>query len=123
MSDLDYEELAPGKYRGIVEKVRFAITTVIRIVIGYKLDTPAGVRRVEENFLINAPSASVAYFHTTHGLARVEDLLRIKGLTRADVDGLKSLPGLLEGTDILVVTRNERTGGFNCPHVVRIEKP
>ena len=31
--------------------------------------------------------------------------------------------GLLEGTAVNVVTRNERVGGFNCPTVVRIEKP
>jgi hypothetical protein len=122
-NELEFEELAPGKYSGTVERVRYIFTTVTQIVITYKLSTPTGVRRVEEKLLISAPPASVSYFHTTQGLGRVEDILRIKGLTLADADGLKSLPRLLEGTAVTALTRNERTGGFNCPTVIRIEKP
>ena len=56
----------------------------------------------------------------------MEDILRIKGLTLDDADaagGLKALPGLLEGVALGVVTRNQRTAGFDCPVVVRVEKP
>ena len=72
--------------------------------------------------LIDAPQSSVSYFYTTAGLARVEDILRINGMSLADADGLKSLPGLLEGTAVSVVTRNQRLHGYNCPIVVRVEK-
>jgi hypothetical protein len=53
----------------------------------------------------------------------VEDILRIRGMRLADADGLKSLPGLLEGASVSVVTRNRRLHGYNCPIVVRVEKP
>ena len=32
-------------------------------------------------------------------------------------------PELLEGTAVGVVTRNQRMHGYNCPIVVRVEKP
>ena len=120
---LEFKVLPPGRYTGTVEKVRFIIATTIKIVITYKLDTPDGTRRVEEKILIDAPPASVGFFRTTQGLARVEDILRIKGRTLADAENLKALPGLLEGTAVAVLTRNQRTGGFDCPTVIRIEKP
>ena len=81
----------------MVEKVRYNFRTTTQIIITYKLETPGGTRRLEERMLIDAPQSSVSYFHTTAGLARVEDILRISGMSLADADGLKSLPGLLEG--------------------------
>ncbi len=123
MSDLGFEELAPGRYDGVVERVRYAFGATTRIVITYKLETPDGTRRLEERILISAPPSSASYFHTTAGLARVEDILRIRRMSLADADGLKSLPGLLEGVELGVITRNKRTAGFNCPVVTRVEKP
>jgi hypothetical protein len=123
MSDFGFEELAPGRYDGVVERIRYQFGAATRIVITYKLETPGGTRRLEERILINAPQSSVSYFHTTAGLARVDDILRIRGLSLANADGLKSLPGMLEGARLGVITRNQRTAGFNCPIVVRVEKP
>jgi hypothetical protein len=122
MSDLGFEELAPGNYQGTVEKVRYSFGTATHIVLTYMLETPGGARRLQERMLIDAPQSSVSYFHTTTGLARVEAILRIRGMSLADADGLKSLPGLLEGIAISVVTRNQRLNGYNCPIVVRVEK-
>jgi hypothetical protein len=118
---LDFEELPPGRYDGTVEKVRFNFKATTTIVITYKLDTPNGVRRIEERTLIVAPASSAAYFQTTRGLGRVEDILRTQGLSLADAGGLRDLPRLLEGAAIGVVTRNQRVAGFNVPVVVRIE--
>ena len=123
MSDLGFEELAAGRYEGIIDRVRYSFRTATQIIITYKLETPGGTRRLEERMLIDAPQSSVSYFHTTAGLARVEDILRIRGMSLADADGLKSLPGLLEGVAISVITRNQRLQGYNCPIVVRVEKP
>ena len=117
MSDLGIEELPPGRYAGMVEKVRYTFTATTRIFITYRLDTPDGIRRLEETFLIGAPPSSASHFQTTHGLARVEDILRISGMTLADAEpgGLKSLPGLLEGVALSVVTRNQRLHGLQLP--------
>ena len=123
MSDLGFEELPPGRYDGVVEKIRYSFKATTQIVITYKLETAIGVRRLQERILIDAPQSSVSYFHTTAGLARVEGILRIGGMSIADADGLKSLPGLLEGTEVGVVTRNQRMHGYNCPIVARVEKP
>jgi hypothetical protein len=123
MSDLGFEELLPGRYQGTIDKVRYNFRTTTQIIITYKLETPSGTRRLEERMLIDAPQSSVSYFYTTAGLARVEDILRIGGMSLADADGLKSLPGLLEGASVSVVTRNQRLHGYNCPIVVRVEKP
>ena len=123
MTGLGIEELAPGRYDGTVEKIRFILKATTRISITYKIDTPQGIRRLIEKILISAPPASASYFHTTQGLARVEDILRIKGLALQDVDGLRELPKLLEGVAIGVVTKNQREAGFNVPVVVRIEAP
>ena len=95
MSDLGFEELPPGRYAGTVEKVRYTFTATTRIIITYRLDTPDGIRRVDERFLIGAPPSSASHYQTTQGLGRVEDILRIRGLTLADAEaagGLKSLP-------------------------------
>ena len=121
MTALGIEELAPGRYDGTVEKIRFVLKATTRISITYKIETPQGIRRLIERILISAPPASASYFHTTQGLARVEDILRIKGLALQDVDGLRELPKLLEGVAIGVVTKNQRATGFNVPVVVRIE--
>jgi len=123
MTGLGIEELAPGRYDGTVEKIRFILKATTRISITYKIDTPQGIRRLIEKILISAPPESAGYFHTTQGLARVEDILRIKGLALQDVDGLRELPKLLEGVAIGVVTKNQREAGFNVPVVVRIEAP
>jgi hypothetical protein len=123
MSDFGFKQLAPGRYDGVVDKVRYSFKTTTRIVITYKIETPGGTRRLEEKILIDAPQSSVSYFHTTAGLARVEDILRISGMSLADADGLKSLPGLLEGASVSVVTRNQRLHGYDCPMVMRVEKP
>ena len=123
MTGLGIEELAPGRYDGTVEKIRFILKATTRISITYKIETPQGIRRLNERILISAPPASASYFHTTQGLARVEDILRIKGLALQDVDGLRELPKLLEGVAIGVVTKNQREAGFNVPVVVRIEAP
>jgi len=123
MTGLGIEELAPGRYDGTVEKIRFILKATTRISITYKIETPQGIRRLIERILISAPPASASYFHTTQGLARVEDILRIKGLALQDVDGLRELPKLLEGVAIGVVTKNQREAGFNVPVVVRIEAP
>jgi hypothetical protein len=124
--DLGFEELAPGRYDGTVEKIRFVFKATTKIVITYKLDTPSGVRRLAETILISAPPASASYFHTTQGLGRVEDILRTRGLSLADAQhggGLRALPGLLEGVAVGVVTKNQRIAGYNTPVVMRIEKP
>jgi hypothetical protein len=63
----------------------------------------------------------VSAFYTTRGLGRVEDILRIRGLTLADVDGLGLLPKTIEGVALGVVTRNQRRAGYNVPVVVRVE--
>ena len=123
MSDLGFEELPAGRYEGVVEKVRYNFKTTTQIIITYKIEKHTGIRRLEQRMLIDAPQSSVSYFYTTAGLARVEDILRINGMSLADADGLKSLPGLLEGTVVNVVTRNQRLHGYNCPIVVRVEKP
>jgi len=126
MSDLGIEVLPPGRYAGRVEKVRYTFTAITRITITYRFDTPDGIRRVDDDFLISAPPSSASHYRTTHGLGRVEDILRIRGLTLADAEaagGLKSLPNLLEGVALGIVTQNRRTAGFNCPVVVRVEKP
>jgi hypothetical protein len=126
MIDLGIEELPPGRYAGMVEKVRYTFTATTRIFITYRLDTPDGIRRVEETFLISAPPSSASHYRTTHGLGRVEDILKIKGLTLDDANaagGMRALPGMLEGVALGVVTRNQRTAGFDCPVVVRVEKP
>ena len=126
MSDLGIEELPPGRYDGRVEKVRYTFKAMTKIIITYKLDTPDGIRRVDDDFLISAPPSSASYYRTTQGLGRVEDILRIRGLSLADAEaagGLRSLPDLLEGVALGIVTRNRRTAGFNCPVVVRVEKP
>ena len=65
--------------------------------------------------LIDAPQSSVSYFHTTAGLARVEDILRIRGMSLADADGLKSLPGLLEGAAISVDHAKPATARLQLP--------
>jgi hypothetical protein len=126
MSDLGIEVLPPGRYAGRVEKVRYTFTANTWITITYRLDTPDGIRRVDDHFLISAPPSSASHYRTTHGLGRVEDILRIRGLTLADAEaagGLKSLPNLLEGVALGIVTQNRRTAGFNCPVVVRVGKP
>ena len=126
MSDLGIEVLPPGRYAGRVEKVRYTFTAITRITITYRLDTPDGIRRVDDDFLISAPASSASHYRTTHGLGRVEDILRIRGLTLADAEaagGLKSLPNLLEGVALGIVTQNRCTAGFDCPVVVRVEKP
>jgi hypothetical protein len=120
--DFTFVELPPGRYTSTVERVRFTfIKATTRIVITYRLETPDGVRRVEERMLISAPKSSVGAFQATHGLGRVEDILRICGLTLTDVDGIRSLPKLIEGVALGVVTRNARVAGYNIPVVVRVE--
>jgi hypothetical protein len=119
--DFTYEELPAGRHTGMVEKVRYNFRVTTQIIITYRLETPAGVRRVEERMLISAPKSSVSAFHTTQGLGRVEDILRICGLTLADVDGLRALPKTIEGVALGVVTRNQRIAGYNVPIVVRVE--
>ena len=100
MSDLGIEELPPGRYAGMVEKVRYTFDGDNKIIITYRLDTPNGIRRVEDDNSDQRPAIIGFPLRTTQGLARVEDILRIKGLTLADAEvrGLKALPGLLEGT-------------------------
>ena len=123
--DLIFEELPPGRYKGMVEKVRYSFKAATHIVITYKVDTPHGeVRRIVERLPINAPSSSAFYFPTAFGRGRVEEILRTKGLSLADAQaagGIRALPGLLEGSAICVVTRNRRVAGFNCPVVHQIE--
>jgi len=123
--DLILEELPPGRYKGMVEKVRYSFKAATHIVITYKIDTPHDeVRRIVESLVIKAPSSSAFYFQTAFGMARVEEILRTKGLSLADArtaGGIKALPGLLEGSVICVITGNRRTAGFNCPVVDRIE--
>jgi len=126
MSDLSIEELPPRRYAGMVEKVRYTFTATTKIVITYKLETPGGTRRLEEVFLISAPPSSTFHYRTTTGLGRVADILRIRGMSLAEAQiagGLKALPGLLEDTTLGVITRNQRLHGFDCPIVVRVEKP
>jgi hypothetical protein len=126
MSDLGIEELPPDRYAGMVEKVRYTFTAITKITITYRLETPNGPRRVEDDFLISAPPSSASHYRTTQGLGRVEDILRINGLSLADAQaagGLRALPKMLEGTALGVITRNQRVAGFNCPVVVRVEKP
>ncbi len=86
---LEFKVLPPGRYAGMVEKVRYTFTATTRIIITYRLDTPDGIRRVEETILISAPPSSASHYRTTHGLGRVEDILRIKGLTLADARGCR----------------------------------
>jgi hypothetical protein len=123
--DLIFEELPPGRYKGMVEKVRYSFKAATHIVITYKLDTPHGeVRRIVESLPINAPSRSALYFQTVLGRGRVEEILRTKGLSLADAQaagGIRALPGLLEGSVICVITGNRQTAGFNCPVVDRVE--
>jgi hypothetical protein len=101
--------------------VRFSLKATTTIVLTYKLNTPGGTRRVEERILIAAPKSSAAYFYTTRGLGRIEDILRTRGQPLAVVGSIRDLPQLLEGLEIAVVTRNQRVAGFNVPVVVRIE--
>lgn len=122
MSDLGIEELPPGRYAGVVDKIEYTGKSDIRITITYKIETPTGLRKLKEQELVSAPSASANHFRTTRGLARVRDILGIKGLRLADAE-IKSLPGLLKGTALGVITRNDRVAGFNTPVVVRVEKP
>jgi hypothetical protein len=122
MSDLGIEELAPGRYAGLVKKIEYSGKKNIKIVITYRFDTPAGPRELEDRELIGAPQSSANYFRTTSGLARVRDILKVKGLTLADAD-YRSLKGLLEGVGLTVITGNKRTAGFNTPFVIRVEKP
>ena len=122
MSDLDILELAPGRYAGVVDKVEYSGKPDLRIIITYAIETPNGVRRLKEKELIRASASSVNHFKTTWGLARVRDILRIKGLTLDDAE-IRSLPKLLEGTALGVVTRNKRVAGFDTPVVVRVERP
>jgi hypothetical protein len=123
--DLIFEELPPGRYTGMVEKVRCSFKAATYIVITYKVDTPLGVvRRIVESLPIKAPSSSAFYFQTAVGMGRVEEILRTKGLSLADAKaagGISALPGLLEGSLIWVITRNRPTAGFNCPVVDRVE--
>ena len=123
--DLVFEELPPGRYKGMVEKVRYSFKAVTHIVITYKVDTPHGeVRRIVERLPINAPACGSLYFQTVIGMGRVEEILRTKGLSLADANaagGIRALPGRLEGSVICVITRNRPTAGFNCPVVDRIE--
>jgi hypothetical protein len=123
--DLIFEELPPGRYKGMVEKVRYSFKAATHIVITYKVNTPHDeVRRIVESLPISAPSWSAPYFQTVLGMGRVEEILRTKGLSLADAQaagGIKALPGLLEGSVICVITRNRRTAGFNCPVVDRVE--
>jgi hypothetical protein len=126
MSDLGFEELAPGRYDGVVDKIRYSFGSATRIVITYRIETPNGVRRLEERILIGAPQSSVNYFRTTFGLTRVADILRIRGMSLAEAQlagGLKALPELLEGIAISVLTGNQLTAGFECPFVVCVDKP
>jgi hypothetical protein len=124
MSDeLGFEELPPGRHSGTVEKVRYSFRATTQIIFTYKLQTSTGPRRLEERFTIGTPKSAANYFNITLGLGRVEDVLRILGKTIADADGLKSLPGLLEGTVVVVITQNRRVAGYSCPYVVRVEKP
>ncbi len=122
MSDFGIEELAPGRYAGFVKKIEYSGKKNIKIIITYRFDTPTGTRELEDRELIGAPQSSANYFRTTSGLARVRDILKIKGLTLADAD-YRSLKGLLEGVGITVITGNKRTAGFNTPFVIRVEKP
>ena len=46
MIDLGIEELPPGRYAGMVEKVRYTFTATTRIFITYRLDMPDGTRRL-----------------------------------------------------------------------------
>jgi hypothetical protein len=123
--DLIFEELPPGRYKGMVEKVRYSFKAATHIVITYKIDTPQGeVRRIVERLPINAPACGSLYFQTVLGMGRVKEILRTKGLSLADTNaagGIRALPGLLEGSVICVITRNRRTAGFNCPIVDRVE--
>jgi hypothetical protein len=123
--DLIFEELPPGRYKGMVEKVRYSFKAATHIVITYKIDTPHGeVRRIVESLPISAPSSSAFYFQTVLGMGRVEEILRTKGLSLSDAQaagGTRALPGLLEGSVISVITGNRRTAGFNCPVVDRVE--
>jgi hypothetical protein len=122
VSDLGIQELAPGRYDGVVDKVEYSGKSDLRIIITYKIETPNGIRRLKEKELIRASASSANHFRTAWGLARVRDILRIKGLTLDDAE-IRSLPALLEGTELKVVTRNNRVAGFNTPIVVRVEKP
>jgi hypothetical protein len=123
--ELIFEELPPGRYKGMVEKVRYSFKATTHIVITYKVDTPRGeVRRIVESLPINAPSWSAPYFQTALGMGRVEEILRTKGLSLADAQaagGIRALPGLLEGSVIRVIIWNRLTAGFNCPVVNRVE--
>ena len=40
--DLTFEELPPGRYNGTVEKIRYSFKAATHIVITYKLGTPNG---------------------------------------------------------------------------------
>jgi len=119
MSDLGIQELAPGRYDGVVDKIEFSGRPDLKVVITYKIETPDGARRLKEKELIKATTSSANHFRTAWGLARVRDILRIKGLTLDDAE-IRSLPALLEGTALKVVTRNKRVAGFNTPIVVRV---
>jgi hypothetical protein len=116
----DFEELPPGRYEGIVERVLFDIRTTTSISIIYKLDTPGGVRRVKETIPINAPKSSVNYYYTTMGLRRVEDILQTQKQP-LPAHSLRDLPKLLEGLAIAVVIGHRRMAGYNVPVVMWIE--
>ena len=82
--DLIFQELPPGRYKGMVEKVRYSFKAATHIVITYKVDTPHGeVRRIVERLPINAPACGSLYFQTVIGMGRVEEILRTKGLSLA----------------------------------------
>ena len=65
MSDLGIEELPPGRYDGVVDKIEYTGRSDIRIIITYKIETPTGVRRLKEEELISAPPSSASHFRTT----------------------------------------------------------
>ena len=64
MSDLTIQELAPGKYHGLIDKIEFSGKSDVKITIFYKIDTPDGVRRLKERELLKASPSSASHFHT-----------------------------------------------------------
>ena len=62
---------------------------------GFSLLTGSTRRTVSaasrKTFLISAPPSSASHYRTTHGLGRVEDILKIKGLTLDDANAAGGL--------------------------------
>ena len=122
MSDLGIEELTPGRYDGVVDKIEYSGKSDIQIIITYKIDTPTGVRRAERKG-VDQRTAFIGQplphdKGTGAGKGHSQDQGTDTGRRRDQVTA-----GLLEGTALKVITRNERVAGFNTPIIVRVEKP